>query len=96
MPNKKEEYARLMRQSMENNAQERKTYIKMAIDSPSGTTKASDKEILDKTREIIRDTFREEVGAKFATNIANGIRLQRINEYKDTIQQARANPPSQY
>ena len=36
------------------------------------------------------------MGEKFATSIANGIRLEHINEYKDTIQQARANPPSQY
>jgi hypothetical protein len=55
-------------------------------------TKASDKQILDKTRDIIKDTFRDEVGAKFASIIANGIRLEHINEYKDTVQQARANP----
>ena len=85
MSKKKEEDARLMRKSLEDNAQERKTYINMAIDSLSGTTKASDKEILDKTREIIRDTFRGEVGAKLAASITNGIRLQRINEYNDTI-----------
>ena len=37
MSKKKEEDARLMRKSMEDNAQERKTYIKMAMDSLSGT-----------------------------------------------------------
>ena len=43
MPNKKEYGARLMRRSMEDNAHELKTYIKLAMDSLSGTTKASDK-----------------------------------------------------
>ena len=95
MSKKKEEYARLMLKSLEDNAQERKTYIKRAMGSLSGTERASDKEILDKTREIIKDTFRGKVGAKFATTIANGVMLHHINEYKDTIQQARANPPSQ-
>ena len=47
---------------MEDNARERKTY--MAVDSLSGANKASDKEILDKTREIIRDTIRGEVWRK--------------------------------
>ena len=92
MSNKKEEYARLMRRSMEDNTQERKTYIKMAMDSLSGAHRASDKEILDKTREIIKDTFRGEVGAKFASLIANGVMLHHINECKDTVQQAWANP----
>ena len=68
----------------------------MAVDALSDAEKASDKEILDKTRDIIKDTFRAEVGAKFAANIANVVRLQHINEYNDTSQQARANPPSQY
>ena len=71
MSKKKEEYARLMRKSLEDNAQERKTYIKMAMDALSGTERASDKEILDKTRDIIKDTFRGDVGAKFAALIAN-------------------------
>ncbi|MFM6354816.1 MAG: hypothetical protein ACKPH7_35465, partial [Planktothrix sp.] len=34
------------------------------------------------TREIIKDTFRDEVGAKLAINIANGVRLEHINETK--------------
>ena len=59
-----------MRRSMEDNAHERNTYIKMAIGSLSGANKASDKEILDKTRETIKDTFRGEVGAQFAAIIA--------------------------
>ena len=95
MSKPKENDARLMRWSLEDNTHARKTYIKMAVDSLSGADKASVKEVLDKTREIIRDTFRGEVGAKFATIIANGIRLEHISAYKDTIQQARATPPSQ-
>ena len=43
MSKKKEDYARLMRRSMEDNVHERKTYIKMAVDSLSGANKASDK-----------------------------------------------------
>ena len=94
MTKKKAEYARLMRNSLEDNAQERKTYIKLATDSLSGTERPSDKEILDRTREIIRGTFRGEVGAMFAALIANGIILHHINEYKDTVRQARSNPSS--
>ncbi len=92
---KKDEYAKLMRKSLEDNARERNTYIRMAMDALSASARASDKEVLDQTREIIRDTFRGEVSAKLAINIANGVRLERINEYKDSIRQARANPPSQ-
>ena len=40
MSTKKEEYARLMRRSLEDNAHERKTYNKMAVDSLSGADKA--------------------------------------------------------
>ena len=43
MSKKKEDGARLMRRSMEDNTHERKTYIKMAMDSLSGTERASDK-----------------------------------------------------
>ena len=71
-----------------------KDLFKMAVDSLSGANKASDKSILDKTREIIRDTFRGDVGAKLATIIANGVQLQH-NEYNDSIQTTRATPPSQ-
>ena len=67
----------------------------MAVGSLCDADKASDKDILDKTREIIKNTFRGEVGAKLAANIANGVQLQRINEYKDSIQTTRATPPSQ-
>ena len=91
----KEEYARLMRSSLEDNAHERHTYIKKALDTLSDADKASDKEVLDMTREIVNAMFRGEVGAKLAINIANGVRLQHISEYNDSIQQARANPPSQ-
>ena len=92
---KKDEDARLVRKSLEDNAHERNTYIRMALDALSASARASDKEVLDQTREIIRDTFRGEVGAKLAISIANGVRLEHINEYKDSIRQARANPPSQ-
>ena len=74
----KEEYARLMRRSLEDNAHERHTYIKMALDSLSDADKASDKEVLDMTREIIKSTFRGEVGTKLAINIANGVGLNHI------------------
>ncbi|MFM7982287.1 MAG: hypothetical protein ACKPKO_23505, partial [Candidatus Fonsibacter sp.] len=67
----------------------------MALDALSDADNASDKEVLDKTREIVKDTFRGEVGAKLAFSVANGVRLQCINEYNDRIQQARAKPPSQ-
>ena len=43
MSNTKEEVARLMRRSLEDNAHERTTYIKMARDSLSDADKASDK-----------------------------------------------------
>ena len=79
----KEEYARLMRSSLEDNAHERNTYIKKALDTLSDADKASDKEVLDMTREIVNAMFRGEVGAKLAINIANGVRLQRVNEDKD-------------
>ena len=42
MSKKKEEDARLMRRSLEDNAHKRNTYIKMAVDSLSGANKASD------------------------------------------------------
>ena len=66
--------------------------IKKALDTLSDADKASDKEVLDMTREIVNAMFRGEVGAKLAINIANGVRLQHISEYNDSIQQARANP----
>ena len=43
MSKKKEEDARLMRRSLEDNAHERKTCIKLAVGSLSGADKASDK-----------------------------------------------------
>ena len=71
MSNKKEEDAKLMRWSLEDNANDGNNYIKMALSAISDADKASNKEVLDKTREIIKDTFRGDVGAKLATNIAN-------------------------
>ena len=64
----------------------------MALDALSDANKTSDKEVLDMTREIVKATFRGEVGAKLAIGVANGVRLQRISEYKDSIRQARATP----
>jgi hypothetical protein len=52
--------------------------------------------VLYKTRDIIKDTFRGDVGTKLAINVANGVRLQHSNAYNDITQQARAHPPSQY
>ena len=84
-----------MRQKLEDNADEGKTYIRMALKALSDADKASNKAVLDKTREIINDTFRGEVGAKLAGLIANGVQLQHINEYMDSIEATRATPPSQ-
>ena len=66
----------------------------MASDAHSDADKASNNQVLDMTREIVKATFPGEVGAKLAINIANGVRLQHINEYNDSIQQKRANPTS--
>ena len=82
-----------MRRSLEDNAHERNTCITMALDALSDADKASDKAVLDTTREIVKATFRGEVGAKLAINIANGVRLEHISEYKDSIRQARVPPP---
>ena len=60
MAKKKEEDARLTQQRLKDNADERKTYINMAFDAISNADKASDKAVLEKTREIINDTFRGE------------------------------------
>ena len=78
MAKKKEEDARDMRQKLEDNAGERKPYIIMALNDLPDADKVLNKKVLDKTREIIRDTFRGEVGAKLAASIANGVQLQHI------------------
>ena len=49
----------------------------------SDADKVSRREVLDMTRYINEAMFRGEVGAKLAINIANGVRLQRVNEDKD-------------
>ena len=90
----KEEYARLMRKSLADNAHERTTYIKMALDTISDAGNASEKEVLDMTQEIVKATFRGGVGTTLAISIASGVRLQRTSEYKDSIRQAKANPPA--
>ncbi|MFM7988249.1 MAG: hypothetical protein ACKPKO_53945, partial [Candidatus Fonsibacter sp.] len=63
---------------MDDNAHERNTYIKMALDALSDADNASDKEVLNNTRDIIKGTFffRGEVSAKLAIDIANGVRLR--------------------
>ena len=50
--------AMIMRQQLANNADERKTYIRMAFNALSDADKASNKAVLEKTREFIIDTFR--------------------------------------
>ena len=69
--------------------------IKMALDALSDADKASNEAVLEKTREIIKGTFRPEVGAKLATGITNGAQLQHIKEYKASMQTTRGTPPSQ-
>ena len=86
----KEKYARLIKTTRLNGS-----LIKMALDALSDATKASNKAVLGKTREIINDTFRGEVSKRLAAILANKVQLQHINEYKDTIQTTRAAPPSQ-
>jgi hypothetical protein len=80
---KTKEYARLMRRSLEDNVHEQNTYIKMALDMLSDADNASDKEVLDMTREIVKATFRGEVGTKLAIHIANGVRLQNTRTASD-------------
>ena len=69
----------------------------MAFNALSDADTASNKAVLEKTREFIIDTFRGEVGAKLASSIANGVQLQHIKEYMDNIEATRAtllrNPP---
>ena len=81
-----------MRQKLEDNADDRKTYIRMAFNALSDADKASNKAVRDQTREIINDTFRGEVGAKLAGMIANGVQLQHIAEYQERIQKSKSDP----
>ena len=91
----KKEDAMNMRQKLEDNADERKTYIRMALNDLPDADKVLYNKVLGKTREIIKDTFRGEVGAKLADMIANEVQLQHIDEYMDSIKATRAPPPSQ-
>ena len=50
------------------------------MDALSDADKASNKAVLEKTREIINDTFRGEVSKRLAAIIANGVQLQHISE----------------
>ena len=74
-----------MRRSQEVNEHERNTHIKIALDALSDADKGSDEEVPDMTREIVKATFRGEVGAKLAISVATEIRLQHINEYKNSM-----------
>ena len=88
-----------MRQKLEDNADQRKTYIRMALNDLPDADKVRKEKVLAKTREIIKDTFRGELNLKNATTIANAINLQHIGEYMDSIEATRAplpllrNPP---
>ena len=88
----KDKEAKVMRQQLKDSADKRNTYIKKALAALSDADKASNKAVLEKTREIIKDTFRGEVSAKLATIITNGEQLQHINEYMDSIEATRATP----
>ena len=57
MSKKNKEEAKLMQRSLEDNADERETYIRMALDTLSNADKASDKAVLEKTLEIIKSRF---------------------------------------
>ena len=94
MSGKKDE-ASDMRRKLDNNADERNHYINMALGDLSDADKVSNPTVLNKKREIVKDTFRGEVNLKNGTTIANGVQLKHINEYMDSIQATRATPPSQ-
>ena len=89
------EAAKLMRRNLEDNADERKTYIKMALDALSDADKASNQAVLGMMREIIKEEFWGEVGVNRTNKIANGIQLKPINEYMDSIEAIPAPPTSQ-
>ena len=75
---KTEEDAGLMQRSLQDNAHQRNTYFNIELDALSDADKASDQEVLDKTREIAKGTFSGRGGRELAINIANGIRLHHI------------------
>ena len=90
---KKQTEAYNIRQELADNADERNTYIRNALNDLPDADKVRNEKVLAKTREIIKDTFRGELNLKNATTIANAINLQHINEYMDSIEATRAPPP---
>ena len=90
---KKQTEANNIRQELADDADERKAYIRMALNDLPDADKVRNEKVLAKTREIIKDTFRGELNLKNATTIANAINLQHINEYMDSIEATRAPPP---
>ena len=92
---KKQTEANNIRQELADDADERKTYIRMALNDLPDADKVRKEKVLAKTREIIKDTFRGELNLKNATTIANAVQLQHIDEYMDSIEATRAPPPSQ-
>ena len=72
-----------MRGNMDNNAEDRATYMQIALDTFSDADAASNQAILEQTWEVIQDTIRGEVGLKLATSIAAAIQLKHKKEYKD-------------
>ena len=93
---KKEEDASLVRKSQEDKAHERNTSIRMAVDALADARNASDKEVLDKTRDIVRETFSGRGESKARHQHRKWNKARTHHEYKDSTRQARANPPSQY
>ena len=92
---KKQTEANNIRQELADNADERKTYIRMALNDLPDADKVLYKKVLAKTREFIKDAFRGELNLKNATTIANAVKLQHIDEYMDSIEATRAPPPLQ-
>ena len=90
---KKQTEANNIRQELADDADERKTYIRMALNDLPDADKVRNEKVLAKTREIIKDTFRGELNLKNATTIANAINLQHIGEYMVSIEAKRAPPP---
>ena len=90
---KKQTEANNIRQELADDADERKTYIRMALNDLPDADKVRNEKVLAKTREIIKDTFRGELNLKNATTIANAINLQHIGEYMVSIETKRAPPP---
>ena len=84
-----------MQQKPKDNADERNHYIRMAFNALPDADKVLNNKVLEKTREIIKDTVQSVVTAKLATAIANKVQLKHINEYMASIEAIRAPPPSQ-